>query len=117
MPHKPSVKSAGQVQFVSVSLTVELKKQLGDWARGNESSILELLEDVVQSGYRFSVKEEEVGYVASLSFVRAQGPNSGLVLMERGGTPTRALLRLLWAHTAHFKLIWPKEARTAEDDW
>lgn len=117
MPHKPAQRGPSDVRFVSSSLTVEMKPQLANWAMDNRSKLVDLIGDVVQNGYRVSVKSEEQGYSASMSAIREKLPNQGLVLVERAGTPERALLRLLWAHYSHFRTIWPRDAATPEDDW
>lgn len=117
MPHKPSQGRADQVQFVSVSLTVELKHVLANWAADNDQSVFALMIEAVNSGYRVTVKEESEGSSASMAYLRTTGVNKGLVLMERGSTPERALKRLLWAHYSHFKLVWPRERASPEDDW
>lgn len=117
MPHKPSPRGNDSVQFVSVSLTVELKHQLADWAAECAPDLVKWMNHAVEGGYRISVKEEADGYSANMATVRAEGPNKGLVLMERGSSPERALLRLLWAHNVYFKLVWPKDKVKEEDDW
>lgn len=117
MPHKPSRLQNEKVQFVSTSLTVELKSALANWAHDNQGDLVEHIENAVKGGYRISVKEEDEGYSASMTFVRLQGPNKGLVLVERASTPTRALLKLLWCHFKHFGLVWPRDKTTEEDDW
>jgi len=105
------------VQFISVSLTKELKEDLREWAEQYGATLIDALGRAVSGGYRVSVKEEEVGFVASMSAVRDGHVNKGLVLAERGSTPQRALLRLLWAHTKHFQLVWPRERGSEEEDW
>lgn len=117
MPHKPSPRGDQSVQFVSVSLTVALKPQLKKWAEEAEPNLMEHLGAVVTLGYRVTVKELDEGFVASMAPVRLQSPNKGLVLMEHGSTPDRALLKLLWAHEAHFQHVWPRDKATPEDDW
>lgn len=117
MPHKPSPARNTTVQFVSVSLTAELKHVLANWATDNSGNIIKWLADGVQAGYRISIKEESEGYSANMSALRDTSANKGLVLMERASSPERALLRLLWAHNVHFKLIWPRDKTTTEDDW
>lgn len=117
MPHKPATNRNVTVQFVSVSLTVDLKHDLANWAADNRPRLVEILADVVQNGYRVSIKSEEQGYSASMAAIRDQLPNKGLILVERGGTPERTLLRLLWAHHSHFKGVWPRDAAVEGDDW
>lgn len=117
MPHKPANSRTTNVQFVSCSLTVDLKSELANWAADNKANLLELIERTVQAGYRLSIKEENEGYSASLASVRTTGPNLGLVLVERGSSPERTLLRLLWAHNSLFKLVWPRSKESPEDDW
>lgn len=117
MPHKPAPKAQDQVQFVSCSLTLELKPLLRAWADEAEMHLWELLTNEIAGGYRFTVKEEEHGYQASLAPLRQNSPNKGRILCERGGTPVRAVLRLLWAHSELYKGLWPGEATRPEDDW
>lgn len=117
MPHKPSSKGSESVQFVSVSLTVELKPRLREWVKQEEPNLLVHLSEAITLGYRITVKEVDEGYVASMTSVRLQGPNKGLILMERGSSPERALLKLLWAHVEHFQHVWPRDKTSPEDDW
>jgi hypothetical protein len=116
MPHKPS-QPRDPVSFVSVSLTVALKHALADWAAECAPDLIKWMSHAVEGGYRISVKEEAEGYSANMATTRPEGSNKGLVLMERGGTPERALLRLMWAHNVYFKLIWPRDRQAGDDDW
>lgn len=117
MPHKPSTSRNAAVQFVSVSLTVALKPKLKEWAEAEEKDLVGHLARAVQLGYRVTVKAEDEGYAANMAPVRLEGPNSGLVLVERGSTPERALLRLLWAHESYFNRVWPRDKVSQGDDW
>lgn len=117
MPHRPSTRGRESVQFVSVSLTIALKSVLAQWAKENEADLLGIISRTVSGGYRVTCKEEDEGYSASMALVRLEGPNKGLVLVERGSTPERALLKLLWAHKEHFKAVWPRDKTSPEDDW
>lgn len=102
---------------MSVSLTAELKTALRSWVDENEHRTLDLICNAAQAGYRVTVKSEDEGYSASMAFIRPSGPNTGLVLVERGSTPQRALQRLLWAHNSHFDLVWPRNREATEQDW
>lgn len=117
MPHKPSQARRETVQFVSCNLTVALKPILSAWARDNEGDLLGIIARTVSSGYRVTCKEEDEGYSASATLVRLEGVNKGMVLVERGSSPERALLKLLWAHHEHFKCVWPREKTSQEEDW
>lgn len=118
MPHKPSPAQSRNVTFVSVSLTVELKAELAEFASTVDGvDLLDLVEHTAMAGYRLGLKEDAQGFTANMSMLRENGPNKGIILQEWGSTPKRALLRLLWAHYEHFKLIWPADRSKVDDDW
>lgn len=120
MPHKPAPRAANAMPtFVSSSLTVELKPQLAAWASRNEAEIVDHITEALYAGYALSCKAEDVGFQASLrasESVKNTG-NHGKMLVERAGTPLRALCRLFWAHEELFEKNWPGGVKAIDDDW
>ena len=120
MPHKPAQRQAGAMPtFVSSSLTVELKPQLKAWADRNEDEIMAHISEALYAGYAFSCKAEDVGFQASLraSETVKNTANQGKMLVERAGTPIRAIERLFWAHEELFEKTWPGGVKAIDDDW
>lgn len=120
MVHKPAPPRDLVPAYVSSSLTNELKPQLKAYAERNGDDAIALIESAVMAGYGFSCKsEDKTGHQASLRYTdNVQiATNKGKVLVERAGTPTRAILRLLWAHFELFEQKWPDGVRSIEDDW
>jgi len=105
--------------FISSSLTVELKPQLAAWADRNAEELLEHVSSALYDGYQFSCKAEEVGFQASLRATESVKitSNQGKMLVERAGTPQRAICRLFWAHEELFERKWPGGVKAVEDDW
>lgn len=119
MPHQPS-NGQVKIKFVSVSLTVELKADLHQWADDTSyEDLVAYMNDAYLDGYRLGVKGEEVGVSASLtSLEKGQSKaNSGTMLVERATTVERALKRLFWAHVHVFEKTWPKSSQVIDDDW
>ena len=119
MPHQPS-KPNGQMKFVSVSLTVELKGDLHHFAEDCDAdSLIAYIEQAYLDGYRLGLKAEDVGASASLTGreIGQSKANAEVMLIERASTATRALKRLFWAHCVVFEKKWPKAAQIADDDW
>jgi len=120
MPHKPAPKDGAMPIFVSSSLTVELKPQLARYAEKNEDDIGKLIAGVLFEGYSFAAKaENDTGFQASLRATESckRPGNKGKMLVERAGSPERAILRLFWAHHELFEGSWPKGERAIDDDW
>lgn len=119
MPHQPS-KPNGQMKFVSVSLTVELKQELHKWAEECDTdNLIAYIEEAYLDGYRLGTKGEAVGCAASLvgREIGQSKANTEVMLIERASTAERALKRLFWAHTVVFEKKWPKSAQVMDDDW
>jgi hypothetical protein len=119
MPHQPS-KPNGQMKFVSVSLTVDLKRELHAFAEDcTAENLIAYMEEAYLDGYRLGFKGEEVGVSASLTGreIGQSKANAEVMLIERASTVERALKRLFWAHTQIFEKKWPKAAQIADDDW
>lgn len=120
MPHKPAPKQANAMPaFVSSSLTTELKPALKSFADRNEAEVMDHISEALYAGYAFSCKAEDVGFQAALraSETVKNTANHGKVLVERAGTPLRAVLRLFWAHEELFEKSWPGGVRSIDDDW
>jgi hypothetical protein len=112
--------NGSNVKFVSASLTVErraaLTKFKDDWS---DESLIAYLQECSYDMYRFGLKGEDVGFSASLtSLGKGQSKaNEGFMLIERGSTPIRAIMRLFWAHNELFEKQWPKESAQTDEDW
>jgi hypothetical protein len=84
-------------------------------------SVFDFIEKMVGDGYKVSFRHDDYNDCAQASLTAPSGdnPNSNLCLTQRGGSVSKALLRLFYVHSVIFEGTWPQpgERNAWVDDW
>lgn len=121
MPRKaPSKENAAKFVFrgfIRCELNVSERDDYNNWSGSTKDTDLwEMVLKLADSGYKYSVGENNNGMVASLSNYDGPSDSRGYILSAHGGSADRATRALFYKHYVKLAEDWPMEQGDAEWD-
>lgn len=88
-----------QAEFIRLELTDAQKTEARQWVSGH-SELLTLADEVIENGYKFTVKYDDYNNCVAVFLQPADGEheNAGYILTGRGSTVASSLREVLYKH-------------------
>ncbi len=101
---------SGEYRFINVRLSASDKARMGETDLAVEFPLNTIL-DVVEEGYKFSIKEDQKNstFVASFTDIRTESPSYKTILTGRGSNSLNAWYALAYRHIILLPDGWQSE--------
>lgn len=110
--------NSNRARFVKCNLSDEQRAALRYWREHDAelSTLSEWLNSKIADGHTFSIKGQEVGYMATMTGVRATSGHMDLCLASRAATPMGAAFALQYMDEEVLKGTWIPSERELDLD-